>query len=166
MKLQRTYVPDGRALPEVLAATLTDKADVEGAVRRAAALLLSPERFGTFQPDSDLAAALDELQSQPSDVLKRELSKGFSRNAVVLEVDGAEADLTLLDLPGGVSGNDHKGLRRGCKPVSLRELERRSAVLRVPAHACTPSCQEHARPRAQASSTRERATRRSGWWRR
>lgn len=77
----------GEARTELFGPTITDKAEVEGRIRRAQRAILNPSK-----PRSDFLEA-DE------DVANPELS--FSNNCVTLQISGPDiADLSFCDLPG------------------------------------------------------------------
>ncbi len=124
VKLARRFGPDGAPLQEPLGEAtleeLTNPVEVGAAVSRAAALLLSPGLFKTFSSDEaelkNCLRQLAELSAIP------ELR--FSRNEVVLEVDGAEADLSLTDLPGGAALDGAGWLRRARRDADVRVRHR------------------------------------------
>ncbi|KAG2488600.1 hypothetical protein HYH03_012919 [Edaphochlamys debaryana] len=115
IKLHREYDSDGHPLtelpPEELFATLTNKAHIAAFVTAAQAVLLNP-RAADAAPGGARAFVPDVSGDRPRDPqplralghpTTYELS--FTANKVVLEVDGADADLTIIDLPGII--HDH-----------------------------------------------------------
>lgn len=82
----------GEARNELFGPTITDKAEVEGRIRRAQRAILNPTK-----PRSDFLDGVDE------DVATAELS--FSNNCVTLQISGPDiADLSFCDLPGSSWG--------------------------------------------------------------
>ncbi|KAL6751622.1 P-loop containing nucleoside triphosphate hydrolase protein [Haematococcus lacustris] len=77
-------------------APLLDKEAVGPAVSRAQKAVLNPGKgYASFiDPTSPLLADTDEL--------------GFSRNVVVLEIQGADVSLSLIDLPGIINSTEKK----------------------------------------------------------
>lgn len=71
------------------------RGDVEQILRRAQLAILNPSQLpSTF-------IGLDEKQC---DIHYREI--GFSRNSVILEITGADVDVTFIDLPGIISNTE------------------------------------------------------------
>ncbi|KXZ52299.1 hypothetical protein GPECTOR_10g931 [Gonium pectorale] len=115
IKLCRDYDDEGKPLlekpAEELFCTVTDKSQLTACVTAAQAVLLNPKAVleapggaGAFVPnlsstEPKQASALQALGSASNYQLM------FTANKVVLEIDGAEADLTIIDLPGII--HDH-----------------------------------------------------------
>ncbi|KXZ52300.1 hypothetical protein GPECTOR_10g932 [Gonium pectorale] len=110
IKLCRDYDDEGKRLhkkpAEELFCRVTDRSHIAACVTAAQAVLLNPEAVskapggaGAFVPDVSgarpkEASALRDLGSASDYQLM------FTANKVVLEIDGAEEDLTIIDLPG------------------------------------------------------------------
>ncbi|KAG2429695.1 hypothetical protein HYH02_013953 [Chlamydomonas schloesseri] len=125
IKLCRDYDSDGKPLPkkppEELFCTVADKAHVALGVSAAQAVLLNP-RAAEAAPGGARAFVPPELGGggagcqtgghKPTYAEKlralgtpASFELAFTPNKVVLEIDGAEADLTIIDLPGII--HDH-----------------------------------------------------------
>ena len=72
---------------------ITDKSDVELALRRAQAAVLSP----SLPAASFLTCSMDELKSGARGHQK---ALKFSRNVVCVDIEGPGIDLSFIDLPG------------------------------------------------------------------
>lgn len=76
-------------------ARTTDRDEVSIILRRAQLAILNPsENHTLFQ-----SLAEEECKDYPTDI-------PFSRNSVVLEITGAEVDVTFLDLPGIIASTE------------------------------------------------------------
>ncbi|KAG2429232.1 hypothetical protein HXX76_011002 [Chlamydomonas incerta] len=117
IKLFRSHDSDSKPLPpsgkprEELLCTVTDKAHISACVTAAQAVLLNPKKVAEggggiklFVPLLGNAQAGGGAPEQSSAVkalgAASEYELQFTANKVVLEIDGAEADLTIIDLPG------------------------------------------------------------------
>lgn len=111
VKLRRAPVGGGahsRAAEEVLC-TVRDKRQATRAIQVAQALLLNPGDANGQPCD----AFWDTSAGTPSDVFEsvlgrrgsEEWEEEFTRGCVVVEVAGADVDLTIIDLPGII--HDH-----------------------------------------------------------
>ncbi|KAG2422243.1 hypothetical protein HXX76_016195 [Chlamydomonas incerta] len=141
IKLSRDYDSEDKPLaekpPEQLFCVVTDKAHITACVSAAQAVLLNPRAVEAAMGGPQ--AFVPELSSaQPGcrpaesatlrslgDAARYELA--FTSNKVVLEIDGAEADLTIIDLPGII--HDHP---KGRHLVEV--VERMTKTNLAPAH--------------------------------
>ncbi|KAG2422241.1 hypothetical protein HXX76_016193 [Chlamydomonas incerta] len=141
IKLSRAYDSEDKPLaekpPEQLFCVVTDKAHITACVSAAQAVLLNPRVVegavgGPQAYVPELSSAQPGCRPADSAPLRAlgdaacyELA--FTSNKVVLEIDGAEADLTIIDLPGII--HDHaKGLD------TVKAVERMSRTHLAPAH--------------------------------
>jgi vacuolar protein sorting-associated protein 1 len=77
-------------------AKTSEKEDVSLILRRAQLAILNPgENFSKYQNLSQ-----DDCKAISKDI------RGFSRNTVVLEITGAQVDVTFVDLPGIIAGTE------------------------------------------------------------
>lgn len=127
IKLRLERDRDGVQLPvaqEKEFCTVYNKAHIEPCVKAAQAVLLNPQRAGdavneyaprsgvhgddcdgNAQPDKTAGASGDDELVHSAKYLElveggREHDLDFTYNSVLLEIDGAEVDLTIIDLPG------------------------------------------------------------------
>eukprot|EP00955_Chlamydomonas_euryale_P009514 101471-Chlamydomonas_euryale.AAC.1 len=93
VKIKREYDAGGFELPEKKGEehlySVEDKEDVSKHVTLAQAILLNPSKAQDGTGDHS-----DE------DIMSWEYELDFTQNSVILEIQGAEADLTIVDLPG------------------------------------------------------------------
>ncbi|KXZ49643.1 hypothetical protein GPECTOR_20g500 [Gonium pectorale] len=126
IKLCRDYDDEGQLLvekpPEELFCTVTDKSHIAACVTAAQAVLLNPKAVQAMQGGAQ-AFVPDLSGAVPSESEAKEGLGGagpyeldFTANKVVLEIDGAEADLTIIDLPGIIHNHS-----RGRQCVELVE---------------------------------------------
>ncbi|GAX77442.1 hypothetical protein CEUSTIGMA_g4887.t1 [Chlamydomonas eustigma] len=119
IKLKREFDGEGQRLhevpPEQLFCTVTRQQDITACVSAAQAVLLNPDIVS--QTEGGVAAftpcIADDAQKEPEHSrsfleLPAEYQLEFTRNSVVLEIEGADADLTIIDLPGIIQSH-HKG---------------------------------------------------------
>ncbi|GAX85390.1 hypothetical protein CEUSTIGMA_g12806.t1 [Chlamydomonas eustigma] len=119
IKLKREFDGEGQRLHEVpseqLFCTVTRQQDITACVSAAQAVLLNPDIVS--QTEGGVAAftpcIADDAQKEPEHSrffleLPTEYQLEFTRNSVVLEIEGADADLTIIDLPGIIQSH-HKG---------------------------------------------------------
>ena len=100
---------------EQLFCTITHPEDVGVCVAAAQAILLNPVAVGRmadkakeYEPVGDAGAL---RQSPAYEVLRRsENELAFTDNSVVLEIEGASADLTIVDLPGIIQNHSEVSL--------------------------------------------------------
>ncbi|KAJ3044369.1 hypothetical protein HDV00_002261 [Rhizophlyctis rosea] len=108
IKLRFEYDGQGRPLKAVkevnFGTEITDKEDVELAVRRAQKALLNPSvdpnRYLDYRFDDSTVTARDK------EAYSNELK--FTRNIACLDIRGAATNLTLIDLPGIIRSVDRK----------------------------------------------------------
>ena len=94
LRFEHEDIPEQR-LETVPFGKTNSKDDVALLLRRAQLAILNPStRCSAF-------AQLDETQCK-----EHGREKNFSRNTVVLEIAGAEVDVTFLDLPGIISNTE------------------------------------------------------------
>ncbi|PNH08937.1 Interferon-induced GTP-binding protein MxB [Tetrabaena socialis] len=93
--------------PETRFSTVYDRAHIAAHVTAAQAMLLNPKGAATAAATSAFMPlpSADGSTLGPSSALAAlgdpsEYELRFTRNSVVLEIEGAEADLTIVDLPG------------------------------------------------------------------
>ena len=87
-------------------AKTNSKEEVAGLLRRAQLSILNPKK-----PISDFLDLTDDACS------KHDAGIGFSRNTVVLDITGAEVDVTFMDLPGIIQ-NTEKVTMNSCVVLS------------------------------------------------
>ncbi|KAG1679625.1 hypothetical protein FOA52_006142 [Chlamydomonas sp. UWO 241] len=122
VKLKREYDAEGRELIEVpqeeKLVTIFHQAHLTECVTTAQAVLLNPTLLSQ-QPGGAKAFLPEELRQpggckeskpvQPADALtalENKFEHEFTNNSIVLEIQGAEADLTIVDLPGIIQSHD------------------------------------------------------------
>ncbi|KAG2426403.1 hypothetical protein HYH02_014830 [Chlamydomonas schloesseri] len=121
IKLFRNQDSDGKPLSrEQLFCTVTDKAHIGAAVTAAQAVLLNPREVGSKALEAEryvplLASAQpgrppvqSPAMTQLGDASAYQLQ--FTNDKVVLEIDGADADLTIIDLPGIIHSHSDPSL--------------------------------------------------------
>lgn len=100
--LKKEFDSKGLLLPvappeeEVFSEPITNRAGVGRAVMKAQAILLNPTAFKSLAvagPQNLSEADWETLESQTPEL-------DFTSNSIVLEIDGATVDLTVIDLPG------------------------------------------------------------------